>query len=126
MEPNVLGEAHYNVASDIKELLTKYKELQDIIAVLGIDELSEEDKLLVDRARKVAKFMSQPFTVAAPFTGMEGYLVDVKDTVDSFGKLLVGACDNIPEMAFYMVGGMASVEKKAKKMADEAATLRKR
>jgi len=121
MVPDVVGAAHYDIASDVVEMLTKYKELQDIIAVLGIDELSEDDKLLVDRARKVQKFMSQPFTVAEVFTGMKGHLVQPNETVDAFGSLLVGDCDNLPEMAFYMVGNMQSVEEKAARMRDEEA-----
>eukprot|EP01012_Entosiphon_sulcatum_P010792 TRINITY_DN1640_c0_g1_i1.p2 TRINITY_DN1640_c0_g1~~TRINITY_DN1640_c0_g1_i1.p2 ORF type:complete len:504 (+),score=117.46 TRINITY_DN1640_c0_g1_i1:3376-4887(+) len=126
LDPEVVGVDHYNVAMDIIEMLTKYKELQDIIAVLGIDELSEEDKLTVDRARKVAKFMSQPFTVAAAFTGMEGYYVPLEESVQAFGSVLMGQCDAVPEMAFYMVGGMDSVKLKAQRMLEEAAALRAR
>lgn len=126
MDPDAIDVNHYNVAMDIVEMLTKYKELQDIIAVLGIDELSEEDKLIVDRARKVAKFMSQPFSVAEVFTGMKGYYVQLEDCVSDFGALLMGQCDNIPEMAFYMVGGLDSVKEKAAKMAAEAAAMRER
>lgn len=111
---------------DVVEMLTKYKELQDIIAVLGIDELSEEDKLIVDRARKVAKFMSQPFAVAEVFTGMKGYYVQLEQSVEDFGNLLMGQCDNVPEMAFYMVGGLDSVQEKAAKMAAEAAAMREK
>jgi F-type H+-transporting ATPase subunit beta len=126
MDPDAIDVNHYNVAMDIVEMLTKYKELQDIIAVLGIDELSEEDKLIVDRARKVAKFMSQPFSVAEVFTGMKGYYVQLDESVKDFGSLLMGQCDNIPEMAFYMVGGLDSVREKAAKMAAEAAQMRER
>eukprot|EP00994_Dinema_validum_P005836 NODE_404_length_1735_cov_228.371293_g298_i0.p1 GENE.NODE_404_length_1735_cov_228.371293_g298_i0~~NODE_404_length_1735_cov_228.371293_g298_i0.p1 ORF type:complete len:522 (-),score=164.95 NODE_404_length_1735_cov_228.371293_g298_i0:170-1675(-) len=125
MDPDVVDADHYNVAMDIVEMLTKYKELQDIIAVLGIDELSEEDKLIVDRARKVAKFMSQPFAVAEVFTGMKGHYVQLEDTVQSFGSLLVGQCDDIPEMAFYMVGGMDTVREKAAEMAAETAKMKR-
>jgi len=123
LQPEVVGVDHYNVAMDIVEMLTKYKELQDIIAVLGIDELSEEDKLIVDRARKVAKFLSQPFAVAQVFTGMEGYYVHLKDTVQAFAQILMGNCDQIPEMAFYMVGGMDTVKLKEKRMLDDQAKL---
>eukprot|EP00999_Lentomonas_sp_LEN2_P002351 NODE_373_length_1572_cov_130.397924_g341_i0.p1 GENE.NODE_373_length_1572_cov_130.397924_g341_i0~~NODE_373_length_1572_cov_130.397924_g341_i0.p1 ORF type:complete len:487 (+),score=175.93 NODE_373_length_1572_cov_130.397924_g341_i0:66-1526(+) len=125
LDPDVVGVDHYNVAMDIVEMLTKYKELQDIIAVLGIDELSEEDKLIVDRARKVTKFLSQPFTVAEPFTGMKGELVDLASTVDGFGQILMGACDNMAEMAFYMVGGLDTVQAKNQRMIEEAAAMKK-
>lgn len=125
MDPDVIDVDHYNVAQDIVQMLTKYKELQDIIAVLGIDELSEEDKLVVDRARKVTKFLSQPFQVAEVFTGMTGHYVQLEDTVDSFSGLLMGTYDQIPEMAFYMVGGIKSVLEKAKGMAEEAAAMEK-
>merc|ERR1712000_776530 len=123
MDPDVIAVDHYNVAQGVVQMLTKYKELQDIIAVLGIDELSEEDKLTVDRARKVSKFLSQPFQVAEVFTGMTGHYVQLDDTIDSFSGLLMGNYDQIPEMAFYMVGGINSVLEKAKKMAEEAADL---
>jgi len=108
---------------NVVQMLTKYKELQDIIAVLGIDELSEEDKLIVDRARKVTKFLSQPFQVAEVFTGMKGHHVQLNDTIDSFSGLLMGNFDQIPEMAFYMVGGIETVLEKAKKMAEEAGEM---
>eukprot|EP00759_Apiculatamorpha_spiralis_P022141 PhF_6_TR26441/c1_g1_i2/m.38291/K02133/ATPeF1B, ATP5B, ATP2; F-type H+-transporting ATPase subunit beta len=125
MDPDVISVDHYNVAQDVVQMLTKYKELQDIIAVLGIDELSEDDKIIVDRARKVAKFLSQPFTVAEVFTGMKGYYVKLPDIIESFGGLLMGNYDQVPEMAFYMVGGIDSVLEKAKKMAEEAAEMEK-
>eukprot|EP01060_Flectonema_neradi_P001022 TRINITY_DN105_c0_g1_i1.p1 TRINITY_DN105_c0_g1~~TRINITY_DN105_c0_g1_i1.p1 ORF type:complete len:540 (+),score=143.58 TRINITY_DN105_c0_g1_i1:171-1790(+) len=121
MDPDVIDVDHYNVAQDVVEMLTKYKELQDIIAVLGIDELSEEDKLIVDRARKVTSFLSQPFTVAEIFTGMKGHLVQLEDTVSAFGGILMGNYDNVMEQAFYMVGNMDSVMEKAKGYAEEAA-----
>ncbi|KAJ9455327.1 ATP synthase subunit beta [Diplonema papillatum] len=121
MDPDVLSVDHYNVAQDVVEMLTKYKELQDIIAVLGIDELSEEDKLVVDRARKVTRFLSQPFTVAEVFTGMKGHLVGLGDTVEAFGGILMGNYDNLQEQAFYMVGGIDSVKEKSKKLTEEAA-----
>ncbi|GET89214.1 ATPase beta subunit, putative [Leishmania tarentolae] len=125
MDPDVIDVNHYNVAQDIVQMLTKYKELQDIIAVLGIDELSEEDKVVVDRARKVTRFLSQPFQVAEVFTGMTGHYVQLNDTVESFSGLLMGSYDQIPEMAFYMVGGINSVLEKAKAMAEEAAAMEK-
>ena len=125
MDPDVISVDHYNVAQDVVQMLTKYKELQDIIAVLGIDELSEDDKIIVDRARKVTKFLSQPFTVAEVFTGMKGYYVQLPDIIESFGGLLMGNYDQVPEMAFYMVGGIDSVLEKAKKMAEEAADMEK-
>jgi len=121
MDPDVIAVDHYNVSQDVSEMLTKYKELQDIIAVLGIDELSEEDKITVDRARKVSKYLSQPFTVAEVFTGMTGYYVNLDDTVESFGQIMMGTYDNIPEMAFYYRGGISTVLDKAKMMAEEAA-----
>ena len=121
LEPRIVGEDHYEVARMVQEILQKYKSLQDIIAILGMDELSEEDKLVVARARKVEKFLSQPFHVAEVFTGMPGLLVDLKDTVKSFRGLCEGEYDHIPEQAFYMVGGIDDVIKKAEKMAVEAA-----
>jgi F-type H+-transporting ATPase subunit beta len=125
MDPDVVSVDHYNVAQDVVQMLTKYKELQDIIAVLGIDELSEEDKITVDRARKVTKFLSQPFKVAEVFTGMTGHYVTLEDSIESFAGLLMGNYDQVPEMAFYMVGGIDTVLDKAKKMAEEAADLEK-
>ena len=125
MDPDVISVDHYNVAQDVVQMLTKYKELQDIIAVLGIDELSEDDKIIVDRARKVTKFLSQPFTVAEVFTGMKGHYVKLPDIIESFGGLLMGNYDQIPEMAFYMVGGIDTVLEKAKKMAEDAAEMEK-
>eukprot|EP01084_Bolivina_argentea_P035575 65973_1 len=123
MDPDVVSVNHYNVAQDVVQMLTKYKELQDIIAVLGIDELSEEDKLIVDRARKVTKFLSQPFQVAEVFTGMTGHYVKLEDTIESFSGLLMGNYDQLPEMSFYMVGGINSVLEKAKAMAEDAAKM---
>ena len=120
MDPDVLSSEHYNVAQDVVEMLTKYKELKDIIAVLGIDELSEEDKLVVERARKVTSFLSQPFTVAEVFTGMKGHYVDLQDTVDAFAGILMGTYDNIPEQAWYMVGNIASVKEKHNKIIEES------
>eukprot|EP00388_Colpodella_angusta_P025192 GDKK01001783.1.p2 GENE.GDKK01001783.1~~GDKK01001783.1.p2 ORF type:complete len:516 (-),score=121.31 GDKK01001783.1:177-1724(-) len=125
MDPDVISVDHYNVAQDVVQMLTKYKELQDIIAVLGIDELSEEDKLIVDRARKVTKFLSQPFQVAEVFTGMKGHYVNLDETIESFSGLLMGNYDQVPEMAFFMVGGINTVLEKAKAMAEEAINLEK-
>merc|ERR1712028_11012 len=113
MDPNVLGPEHYNCARDVQKILQAYKGLQDIIAILGMDELSEEDKLVVSRARKVQRFLSQPFAVAEVFTGTPGKFVDVKDTITGFTALVNGEYDHLPEMAFYMVGDMNEVKEKA-------------
>jgi F-type H+-transporting ATPase subunit beta len=114
--PDVVGEEHYQVARGVKEILQRYKELQDIIAILGMDELSEEDRLTVARARKIQKFLSQPFFVAEQFTGMTGAYVEVADTVRSFKEVLEGKHDDVPEQAFYMVGSIEQVLEKAKKL----------
>ena len=114
LDPEVVGEKHYTTARRTQEVLQRYKELQDIIAILGVDELSEEDKQTVHRARKIQKFLSQPFFVAEPFTGMKGKYVEVQDTVEGFSKILSGECDHIPEQAFYMVGALDEALKKAK------------
>jgi F-type H+-transporting ATPase subunit beta len=113
---DVVGEEHYKTARDVQALLQRYRELQDIIAILGMDELSEEDKLVVNRARKVQRFLSQPFFVAEQFTGMQGKYVDIKDTVKGFKEILEGKHDSIPEQAFYMVGTIEEVLEKAKKL----------
>ena len=113
LAPEIVGEEHYRIARGVQEVLQRYEELQDIIAILGVDELNEEDKQTVFRARKIQKFLSQPFFVAEPFTGMKGTYVDVKDTVEGFSKILSGECDDIPEQAFYMVGSLEGVMKKA-------------
>ena len=117
LSPDIVGEEHYAVARSVQSLLQRYKELQDIIAILGMDELSEEDRLTVERARKVQKFLSQPFFVAEQFTGMAGSYVQLADTVRSFKEILDGKHDKIPEQAFYMVGHIDDVLKKAKKLA---------
>lgn len=114
LDPAVVGEEHYNTARDVQSLLQKYKELQDIIAILGMDELSEEDKLVVGRARRVQRFLSQPFFVAEQFTGLKGAYVDVKDTVRGFREILDGKHDNVPEQAFYLVGTIEEALEKAK------------
>ena len=121
LDPNVVGQEHYDVARGVQELLQKYKGLQDIIAILGMDELSEDDKLVVSRARKVERFLSQPFFVASQFTNLEGQFVDVKDTVAGFKEILEGKHDDIPEQAFLMCGKIDDVIAKAQKMAAEAA-----
>ena len=118
LDPNVLGEEHYQVARQVQVTLQKYKDLQDIIAILGMDELSEADKLTVSRARKIQRFLSQPFFVAAQFTGTEGKFVSVKDTVRGFKEILEGKHDDLPEQAFYMVGGIEEVVEKAKKLSE--------
>ena len=114
LTPDLLGEEHYKVAREVQKVLQKYKELQDIIAILGMDELSETDKLIVSRARKVQKFLSQPFTVAEQFTGMKGQFVKIEDTVAGFRAILNGDVDDLPEQAFYMVGNLDMVYAKAK------------
>ncbi|WP_086608975.1 F0F1 ATP synthase subunit beta [Erythrobacter donghaensis] len=120
LEPRVVGAEHYETARRVQETLQKYKSLQDIIAILGMDELSEEDKLIVARARKLQKFLSQPFHVAEVFTGISGVFVQLEDTVKSFKAVVDGEYDHLPEQAFYMVGGIDQVVEKAKKMAEEA------
>ena len=121
LDPMVIGEAHYAVARDVQGILQRYKSLQDIIAILGMDELSEEDKLTVARARKIQRFLSQPFDVAAVFTGSPGVQVPLEVTIDSFRRVVAGEFDQLPEAAFYMVGGIDEVVKKAERMAAEAA-----
>ena len=118
--PAVVGQEHYEVARKVQETLQKYKSLQDIIAILGMDELSEEDKLTVARARKIQRFLSQPFHVAEVFTGIPGKFVAIEDTVKSFKAVVDGEYDHLPEAAFYMVGGIEEVVAKAEKMAAEA------
>jgi F-type H+-transporting ATPase subunit beta len=121
LDPRVVGEEHYKVARDVQETLQTYKSLQDIIAILGMDELSEEDKLVVARARKIQRFLSQPFHVAEIFTGAPGKLVSLKDTIAGFKGIVAGDYDDLPEAAFYMVGSMDEALEKAKKLAAEAA-----
>jgi F-type H+-transporting ATPase subunit beta len=113
LTPAIVGEEHYNVARGVQKILQKYKELQDIIAILGMDELSEEDKLIVQRARKVQRFLSQPFFVAEQFTGLKGQFVKIEDTIKAFKAILNGECDDLPEQAFYLVGGLEMVYEKA-------------
>ena len=116
LDPNVIGQRHYDVARRVQSILQKYKDLQDIIAILGMDELSEEDKLVVARARKIQRFLSQPFSVAAQFTGMEGKQVPLKDTIEGFEELVNGKLDDLPEQAFYMVGNLEEAKEKAAKL----------
>jgi len=121
LDPRILGEEHYAVARSVQEVLQRYKSLQDIIAILGMDELSEEDKLVVARARKIQRFLSQPFHVAEVFTGFPGVLVSLEDTIKGFKGLVDGEYDDLPEAAFYMVGTIEEAVEKAKRMAAEAA-----
>jgi F-type H+-transporting ATPase subunit beta len=121
LDPLIVGEEHYQVARDVQQTLQRYKSLQDIIAILGMDELSEEDKLTVARARKIERFLSQPFFVAEVFTGSPGKLVALEDTIKGFKGLVAGEYDHLPEAAFYMVGGIDEAVEKAKKLAAEAA-----
>ncbi|GAM22242.1 hypothetical protein SAMD00019534_054170 [Acytostelium subglobosum LB1] len=114
LDPNIIGEEHYKVATDVQKILQEYKGLQDIIAILGMDDLSEEQKTTVFRARKIQRFLSQPFEVAEAFTNMKGALVPLKETIDSFKGILAGKYDHLPEAAFFMVGAIADVEEKAK------------
>ena len=121
LDPRIIGDEHYQVAREVQRVLQTYKSLQDIIAILGMDELSEEDKLTVARARKIQRFLSQPFFVAEVFTGAPGKLVDLKDTISSFKAICAGEYDDLPEAAFYMMGNIEEVVEKAKQMAAEAA-----
>ncbi len=121
LDPRVVGEEHYKVARDVQRVLQTYKSLQDIIAILGMDELSEEDKQVVARARKIQRFLSQPFHVAEVFTGFPGVLVSLADTIKAFKMIVAGECDDIPESAFYMVGTIEDAIAKARKMAADAA-----
>jgi F-type H+-transporting ATPase subunit beta len=120
LDPQVIGEEHYTVARRVQEVLQRYKELQDIIAILGLDELSEEDRLTVNRARKVQRFLSQPFFVAEVFTGLKGEYVPVSETVESFEALVNGDLDEVPEQAFLNVGGVEQVLAKAKSLQESA------
>jgi len=121
LDPAIVGEEHYTVATDVQQILQRYKSLQDIIAILGMDELSEEDKLTVARARKIERFLSQPFDVAEVFTGSPGVQVALDVTIASFKAVVAGEYDHLPEAAFLMVGGIDEVIAKAEKMAAEAA-----
>jgi F-type H+-transporting ATPase subunit beta len=116
LDPRILGDEHYTVARSVKQILQRYKDLQDIIAILGIDELSEDDKLTVARARKIQRFLSQPFFVAQQFTGFEGKYVQIADTVRGFKEITEGKHDELPEQAFYMVGTIEEAVEKARGM----------
>ena len=116
LDPKVIGDEHYAVARSVQKTLQRYKELQDIIAILGIEELSEDDKMLVARARKLQRFLSQPFHVAETFTGQKGKYVKTADTIKGFKAIVAGQYDDVPEQAFYMVGPIEEVEEKAKKL----------
>ena len=116
LDPRILGQEHYHVARAVKAILQKYKDLQDIIAILGIDELSEEDKVTVARARKIQRFLSQPFHVAQQFTGLEGRYVKLEDTIRGFKELVEGKYDDIPEQAFYMMGTLEEALERAKRL----------
>ena len=121
LDPRIVGEQHYEVARKVQEVLQQYKSLQDIIAILGMDELSEEDKLVVSRARKIQRFLSQPFHVAEVFTGSPGVLVPLEDTINGFKGIADGEYDDLPEASFYMVGTIEEAIEKAKKLAKDAA-----
>jgi F-type H+-transporting ATPase subunit beta len=121
LDPQVIGEEHYTVARRVQEVLQQYKALKDIIAILGMDELSEDDKLVVARARKIQRFLSQPFHVAEQFTNAPGKFVELADTIRSFKAIVDGECDDMPEQSFYMVGSIDEAREKAQKMAAEAA-----
>ncbi|HUF04151.1 MAG TPA: F0F1 ATP synthase subunit beta [Aridibacter sp.] len=120
LDPQIVGDEHYNTAQEVKQILQRYKDLQDIIAILGLDELSEEDKLTVSRARRVQRFFSQPFHVAEQFTGLQGRYVKIEDTIKGFREIIDGKCDDMPEQSFYMVGTIEEAREKAKKMAAAA------
>jgi F-type H+/Na+-transporting ATPase subunit beta len=117
LDPRIIGQEHYDTAQDVKRVLQRYKDLQDIIAILGLDELSDEDKLIVSRARKIQRFFSQPFFVAAQFTGLEGKYVKLEDTVRGFRELVDGKHDDLPEQAFFMVGTIEEAIERAKTLA---------
>lgn len=119
LDPNIIGEEHYNVAQSVKQLLQKYNELQDIIAILGVDELSDEDKLVVARARRAQRYLSQPFHVAEQFTGLKGVMVPLSETIRGFKMILSGELDNLPEQAFLNVGTIDEAIAKGKKMMEE-------
>tara|TARA_Y100000991_G_C21945329_1_gene337222 strand:- start:590 stop:1456 length:867 start_codon:yes stop_codon:yes gene_type:complete len=120
LSPDVVGNEHYNCAQKVKQLLQRYKELQDIIAILGMEELSEEDKLAVSRARRVQRFLSQPFHVAEQFTGLKGVLVDIQDTIKGFNMIMNGEMDKYPEAAFNLVGTIEEAKEKGEKMLSDA------
>ena len=116
LEPGIVGQEHYDVARGVQQVLQRYRDLQDIIAILGMDELSDEDRVIVDRARKIQRFLTQPMFVAEVFTGQEGRYVPIKDTVRGFKEILDGEHDDLPEQAFYMVGDIDEAVENAKRM----------
>jgi F-type H+-transporting ATPase subunit beta len=120
LTPQIVGEAHYKCANSVKLILQRYKELQDIIAILGMDELSEEDKMTVQRARKVQRFLSQPFHVAEQFTGLKGVLVPIEETIRGFNMIMDGEVDEYPEAAFNLVGTIDDAIAKGKKLMEQA------
>jgi F-type H+-transporting ATPase subunit beta len=120
LDPMIVGEEHYNTARNIQKILQRYKDLQDIIAILGIDELSEEDKLLVARARKIQKFFSQPFFVAEAYTGLKGKYVKLEDTIKGFKMIMEGKLDDLPEQAFFMVGSIEEAIDKGAQLKKES------
>lgn len=120
LQPSIVGEEHYTTAREVQSTLQRYKELQDIIAILGLDELSEDDRLTVARARKIERFLSQPFFVAEVFTGSPGKYVSLEETIHGFQKILSGDLDQLPEQAFYLVGNIDEAVAKAEKMRSEA------
>ncbi len=120
LDPNIIGEDHYNTAQAVKQLLQKYNELQDIIAILGVDELSDEDKLVVSRARRAQRFLSQPFFVAEQFTGLPGVMVPISETIRGFKMILSGEMDQYPEQAFLNVGTIDEAIEKGKRMLADA------
>ena len=119
LDPAVIGEKHYRIAREVQETLQKYKDLQDIIAILGMDELSEDDRLTVDRARKIQRFLSQPFFVATQFTGIPGAYVPIAETISGFEEILEGKLDHVPEQAFYLKGNIEGVKEHGEKLAKE-------
>ena len=116
LDPRIVGNEHYNIARNVQQILQKYKDLQDIIAILGMEELSEEDKIVVNRARRLQRFLSQPFAVAEAFTGFEGKYVELPDTIRGFKEIIEGKHDDLPEQAFWMVGTIEDAVEKAKRM----------
>ena len=120
LDPNIVGEEHYNVAQRVKQILQRNKELQDIISILGMDELSDEDRLTVNRARRVQRFLSQPFSVAEQFTGVPGVMVNIEDTIKGFKMILDGEVDDLPEQAFLNVGTIEDAIAKGKKLLESA------
>ena len=122
LDPNIVGKEHYEVARGVQSILQRYRELQDIIAILGMDELSDEDRLVVNRARRVQRFLSQPFTVAEQFTGIPGVMVPIEETIKGFNAILNGEVDDLPEQAFLNVGTIEDAKEKAKKLLEAAKT----